>query len=221
MKLFTPTLIIALAGVVLTPISAPWAAPITTLFNTGVDASGTPLANDATEIHYSLVSVPAGGINDVRVANSNNGYPIPPWIGDNASSAWIGPNTSDLSDPEGAYDYQLTFSLSGYVAATASISGKWSADNQGTDIRINGASTGSTAADFASFYTFAITGGFVDGLNTLDFLVVNTPGYADNPTGLRVEMTGSADPVSTPEPTSLAILGVGLFGLRMFRRKQA
>ena len=58
MKFLAPTLLIAVAAVMLTPIAAPLAAPITTLFNTGVDASGAPLAYNAAETHYSLISAP-------------------------------------------------------------------------------------------------------------------------------------------------------------------
>ncbi len=70
------------------------------------------------------------------------------------------------------------------------------------NILLNGASTGDTVTDFASFYSFAISGGFVNGVNTLDLIVYNQ----DGPTGLRSELAGTAD---GPEPALMALLGPG------------
>ncbi len=208
-------LLLAAAAVLTNTVAS--AMPIDTLFNTGVDAAGATLANNAADSHYKLTAVPSG-TTDVRVATSANGFPIPPWIGDNALSAWIGPNSGiSLDGPGGNYTYETTFDLSGLLASTASIAGRWSVDNTGIDIVLNGVSTGSAAAGFGGFDAFNIASGFIDGLNTLDFIVYNESG----PTGLRVEMTGAADGTPVPEPISLAILGSGLFAAGLFRRKRA
>ena len=46
------------------------AGPINTLFNTGVDAAGTPLPDDTIgDPHYSLFSVPSG-TTELRVRTS-------------------------------------------------------------------------------------------------------------------------------------------------------
>src|SRR5262249_36639317 len=93
------------------------AAPITSLFNTGVDAAHNPLANGSPEIHYVLV--PPNPVFPLRVATSANGFPIGPWLGDDALSAWIGPATDgSLNGPAGNFDYQLTFSLSGFIPSS-------------------------------------------------------------------------------------------------------
>lgn len=211
------TVLVALAAV-LTITAAAQASPITSLFSTGVDASGSAQPNYAAELHYILVSAPAGAATGLRVATTANGFPIPPWIADSATSAWVGPNAAaDLDGPTGNYSYRTTFDLTGFQASTASIAGAWSADNAGTDIVLNGSSTGNTAGGFGSFYNFAISTGFVAGVNTLDFIVYNEGG----PTGLRVDLAGSAtaDSLAVPEPVSLALLGSGLFALGLFRRR--
>ena len=162
-----------------------------TLFNTGVNASGTPLSDGTIgDPHYTLVSVPSGSTTAILVRTSAGGYPVDgEWMGDDALSAWIGPdNSGSDSGPVGNYDYRTTFDLTGLIPATASISGGWSVDNAGVNILINGVSTGNSDNNvnaFETFQSFSITSGFQPGLNTLDFIVDNTGG----PTGLRVEAT--------------------------------
>jgi hypothetical protein len=185
------------------PTESPGAL-IGSLYNTGVSDFHTVLPNGTVgDPHYSLISVP-GGTTQTLVRTSAGGFPIPPWIGDNALSAWIGPNNgSDLDGPAGDYTYRTTFDLTGLIPGTASISGQWTTDNLGIDILINGVSTGqfiSSPESFRTFTPFTIQSGFVEGVNTIDFVVRNEPFDGRNPTGLRVEMTGSAAIV--PEPAS-------------------
>ncbi len=191
---------------------------IPTLFNTGVDSAGAVLPGDTIgDPHYSLISVP-GGTSDIRIISSAGGWPIPPYMADNTSSRWIGPNNdADLTGPVGTFIYRTTFSLAGFAPGTASILGGWSTDNNGLDILLNGVSLGFTTpfTSFSSgFSPFAISSGFVAGVNTLDF-VVNNGGL---PTALRVEMSGTA---AVPEPSSLALLaGAGTSALLLVLRRR-
>lgn len=183
------------------------------LYNTGVDDSHHVLANGAAETHYVVNDLWYGGTVNQYAMTSAFGYPIDPngpWLADNTKSDWIGPtNQSDSF----YYDYQTTFTLTGYEAARASIAGRWSTDDYGIDILLNGQSLGIGAGNFTSWYNFNITSGFVTGTNTLDFLVYNTGG----PGGLRAELAGNV-----PEPASWAMMlgGFGLIGgaLRSRRR---
>ena len=191
------------------------ATPIT-IFATGVDGSGTPLA-DATigDPHYILTSVPGPlFIYTTRVRTAVGGTPIGPWLGDDPVSAWIGPNTAeDLFNYPGTYTYRTTFDLTGLDPTMSSLSGQWATDDLGTDILINGVSTGNTALGFSVWSPFAINGGFLPGVNTLDFLVLNG---GISSTGLRVEITGE----SVPEPAALVLLGSGLAAVVILRRRQ-
>jgi hypothetical protein len=221
MNIKTALFAAAFAASVLTAGTAAQAAPIT-LFNTGVDASGTPLADGTVgDPHYSLVAVPSG-TTDVRVRTSAGGFPIPPYFGDDALSAWIGPNNdAQVDGPVGLYDYQTTFSLAGFNAATASISGGWSSDNDGVRILLNGVDTLNSPTDFsqfsAGFAAFSITSGFSAGVNTLDFIVNNGGG----PTALRVEMTGAADLAGgVPEPATWAMMLAGFGGVGALMRSR-
>jgi hypothetical protein len=214
---FTGRICLSVAVAILILAGAAYAGPIA-IFNTGVNGSGTPLANGTIgDSHYTLISVPSGG-TAIQVLTSAGGFPIPPWLADDAVSAWIGPNNNeDDFGPAGSFTYRTTFTLSGFNPATASLVGKWATDDFGTNILLNGVSTGNASGGFSSWSAFTINSGFVAGVNTLDFVVSN--GIADGPTGLRVEVTGTADPTGVPEPASFLLLGAGLAAFGIFRRR--
>ena len=93
--------ITAVAFAAAVAVSTSAGAATFSLYNTGVDALGAPQADSTTpDLHYSLIAPGTTGPTLVRTAVG--GYPIPPYIGDDLISAWIGPNTShDLSGPDG------------------------------------------------------------------------------------------------------------------------
>jgi hypothetical protein len=235
---FHRTLLLALA--VSSAAAGAYANPIV-LHNTGVDAVSTPLADTTgPDLHYKVSYGTAIGSYTTTSAsafavNDNTQFPMNAyWIQSDSQSAWISPfgrNTTDAS-ANGFYDYQTTFSLTGLVAGTAMISGQWAADNCGLDILINGHSTGqamscsgpSNYAPFGGWTSFAITSNFTAGLNTIDFLVENYAQNGGNPTGLRVEMSGTASASSSnppiPEPLTLALFGSGIAGLALLRRRK-
>lgn len=204
------------------------------LYDTGVGADGSVLADGATGVngdpHYTLVNVP-GGTSALRVRTSDGGYPIPPYIGDSITSAWIGPNNqADLHGPDGNYDYQTTFTLTAAQASAYLVTGNWATDNTGVDILINGYSTGNHIGDildnpatpgFYAYTPFSVNSNFKAGVNMLDFIVYNAHYDAfpnDNPTALRVD--GIQGTVA-PEPSSFAVFGflsLGMAGLMVKAR---
>lgn len=215
--------VVALAGA--TPAHA---APITGLFNTGVGPTGIPLGDNAADPHYALVAASGGFVSVFPPAPTRtitaDGFPIPPWLANSATSRWIvpGPTDGDANAAVGNFIYRTTFDLTGLDPATASISGQWATDNQGLAILLNGAPTGNVnTSEFTTFTAFAINSGFASGLNTLDFVVSNGGG----PTGLRVQgITGTAEPITgvapVPEPATLAAFGLmGAAGFGYVRRR--
>jgi hypothetical protein len=195
------------------------------LFNTGVNSSGAVLPNGTIgDLHYSLILVPGGTTNTI-IKTSAGGAPIGPWLGDNGGSAWIGPHNtfsyanSGIDGYAGTYDYQTTFTLA--ASGSFTISGQWSADNHGVDIRIDGQSTGNAtftggAGDWTQWTPFSITASESAGVQTLDFIVLNSqssfpPDYG-SPTGLRVEF------FPVPEPSTLALIILGSAAVATRRR---
>jgi hypothetical protein len=203
------------------------AAMITTLYNTGVNNSGVPLANGTTpDPHYSLTVVPTGSSTVTRVIDQTGGFPIGPYFVGGNLSRWIVPNNNSTAGnaagdtaPVGDYIFRTTFDLTGFDFASAAITGGWSTDNAGLDIRLNGVSKGfSHGSNFSvGFFAFSLTSGFQAGINTIDFVVNNAAGGGNNPVALRVEMTGTANQI--PEPEGLALVGMALFAAGVARRR--
>ena len=177
------------ATVALSEYLPPVAMPIPSLFSTGVDASGVPLASGVADPHYTVTPL-ATGVAQAPTMLDPNSYPLGPggpYASDTPSAGWVTPG----SDAGGFYIYRTTFSLAGFDPTSAAITGTWAADDV-ADIVLNGQDTG--IADYYALgqhTAFSIDSGFVDGTNTLDFYVANV--IDPSPTGLLVDLQGTAD----------------------------
>lgn len=192
------------------------AASITSLYNTGVNDTGTVLSNGAVDTHYALIQVPSGSTTTVAMTS---GWPVGnPYLGASSVSAWVGPNNG-RNDPAGYYVYRTTFDLTGFDYTTALITGRWATDNPGTKISLNNTDLSITSGSFTTWSNFSISSGFVSGLNTLDFWVNNGQQSSGNPTALRVEMTGTATEQVPDAGSSLGLLALALAGLVAYRRR--
>jgi hypothetical protein len=193
------------------------AAVITDLRNTGLDGAGNYIAaHGAADGNYFLLSAPAAyptvTVDDTVWPIAPNG----PWVINSAGSRWIGPDING-NGIGGAYVYRTTFTVpANAILNTVNVSGLWSVDDFGTDIVINGNSTGQTKLGFTTLAPFSVTSGFVFGLNTLDFHVANAfPGQL-NPTGLRVDRVVGTYQI--PEPSTLCIVCVALLSAVLMPR---
>lgn len=173
---------------------------ITTLYNTGLDGGHVALADGLSDPHYQIITN-ADGAPISSIVEDSTTFPIVtgPWLLNTASSKWVGPrfNTAGaagLNAGNGIYVYRTTFDLSDRDPSTVVIQGRWSTDNEGLDIRLNGVSLGLVnTAQFTVWTTFTIdtnTTTFLPGVNTIDFVVQKVDAGAGY-TGLRVEFTAS------------------------------
>jgi hypothetical protein len=191
---------------------------ITDLFNTGVDNAGNPLGPHVADPHYAI-----SALGPAEVVATGQ-HPFPPWVPNPSNAQWIAP-LPNTSVPNGIYDYTTHFTLNSANLASVVISGLLTSDDQVQDVLLNGHSLGITTptgptiptAGFTSLHPFSISGSispfFIEGNNTLVFHTANLFGSV---TGLLVQQTGSYSLI--PEPTSMALLGIGLSGLLTFRR---
>lgn len=179
----------ACAVLVFLALTAPVKAEVIILFNTGVADNGTLLPAGAVDPHYQLIFS-----SDPRYPGPDARVPSPidtAWLPNGPDSQWIAPRPEYPSVQGGIYIYQTTFDLTGLDPYTAVIVGQWATDND-AEIFLNGVSTGiiTPFVGFTQFYPFTIDSGFVEGVNTLEFVVNNGPATAS---GIRVELSGEAD----------------------------
>ena len=127
--------------------------------------------------------------------------------------------------------YSTTFDLQNADLSSVVINGRWSADNIGLKILVNGIDVGfpavgplvnSHAATFTGWTNFNITNSnsvFIGGINTLTFMVKDTGVQM----GLIVEFGQATATAAVPEPSSYAmmVIGLGIIGLIARRRKSA
>ncbi len=188
------------------------------VFNTGENSGGTALPLGQTDLHYSLISAPSG-VPLTAITTSPHGR----WTGNTGTTDWLTPGgDANVAEALGNYDYRTTFDLAGMDPNTAELSGSWTSDNNGC-IYLNGGNTGNCTAfeSFASLLPFSIKSGFHAGVNTLDFMITNGHGSASNPTGLFVDLSGTASASSgTPEPSSLLLMGAGIVSLLCIPRRR-
>ena len=144
-----------------------------------------------------------------------------------ATSSWLTPVANQArnfdASSNGTYTWTTTFNLTGFDATTASLTGRFAADNQAIAY-LNGVQIG-TSGGFTSWSSFSAASNFNAGVNTLSFVVTNLRQVRDNPTGIRVEFLSSNATAVTPVPEAdtyaMMMAGLGLMGLIARRKKTA
>jgi hypothetical protein len=183
------------------------------LFDTGLDAGGALALPNTFEVHYSLThSADGANLGPSNVVWDMGAFPMAAQGGTFANidgtSQWIGPLANVYTSPTGSYRYRTTFLLdSADLTQPLTLSGLWWVNTTGNDILLNGVSTGNPhpiSGQPQQSANFAITNGFVRGLNTLEFVTTRNGGATES--AVRVEMSGIGQalppglPVITNQP---------------------
>ncbi len=162
------------------------------LFGTGLDDTATPLAAGDTDPHWNVIDSPQGASSAIVVAAPA----APGWQGNIRSSQWISADDAGAANNPGIFTYETTLDLTGLDPATARVHLNVAAADDVQAIYLNGVDTRiilppASANPWTAFTSATIGDGFQAGLNTLD-IVVETAG---GPTGLQVQLSGTAVPV--------------------------
>jgi hypothetical protein len=177
--------------------------PIQGLYPTGVDSSGKTLPLGQADPHYFVLESSAQAfvmtsIPGTYIPNSNQSL----WI-------WENPNGQPTNVTR---KFRITFDLTGFDESTAQIKGTWAVDNFGLDILVNGQSTGNMVNGFGAYGSFAVNSGFVEGINTLDFIAQDVGSIS----GFRVDTISGT--VQVPSPGFSVLLTTLAFGALRRRR---
>ena len=153
--------------------------------------------------------------------------------GTDTSSTWVGPAAAQASEGatvSGTVVYTVSFNLTGFNPATASLIMNVAADDFISTIVLNSTTIFTASGTQISGSMWAagtsigpITSGFLAGSNLITFTVDNSTGDGSTsccgPTGLiaAVDVTATS---SVPEPSTLGATGLGLAGLATLLRRR-
>jgi hypothetical protein len=188
--------------------------------NTGAGITSTP----SLDPNWTVTTSSTPGSTNAFVTY-NGGYPFPTWTADTADYGWDSPQPyyvfGETDSPNTNYYYTTTFDLTGFDPTSASLDFQFAVDDSLVAVILNGNTlTGFPAGDFSLSDTQTINSDFVAGVNTITFETLNGPAESTNPTGLLVDFTSAtANTSSAPEPSAFLLIGAGLGGLGLIRRR--
>lgn len=196
------------------------AVVVSGVYNTGVGTNGAALAAGDGQVdpHYVVVAT-----NNPAVTVGANAltYYNPAYLQDGPLSRIVNATGNGSGFNGTSTTFETTFSLRGYDALNATLSGQTLFDNLGS-VSLNGHVILPMATSFQSLTPFGTNANFFNaGLNKLDFTLNNQGG----PEAFQVAgLTVTAAPTGTvPEPASWALMvaGFGLVGVSVRRRSRA
>ena len=185
--------------------------------NTGTNAGGALLADLALDPYWTISLNGGSTFTAAKAASSTNPIIYPGMCNTNCVNAnWVlvpsinGTNTNTAWGVRNAVNARRTFDLTGYNLATVSLNGFFRiADNSFgaflNGVYIPGSIIGTDTWGFDNALT--ANAGFVNGINTLE---LRGESYNSNWDGFYVEAVVQGVNNVVPEPSTYALMGLGL-----------
>ena len=195
-----------------------WSTGVCSGLNNGVGGCtpGTLLGFGVQDLNYTF-----SGLSTTNRTESAISTYVPDATG---ASRWLTAGTvAGGSFATGSFVATTTFDLTGFQASSLTLFLDMAADNtvvaalNGTTILSCNTGGAACFSAFTSNHSIAAGGLAVAGLNTLTFTVTNQDN--PSPTALRVQVQGNANVAAIPEPATWGLLGAGLLGFGLLRRR--
>lgn len=196
-----------------------------TIFNTGVDATATPLPGGSWDPHYAVLDASLNPYQPSAVVLSAANLPFV-WTPNTATAQWISITDAIFGNPIGDFNFRTTFTVPGAIPPGLTLSGLWTGDDGLKGVYLNGNQISGTTFPNGSWtilHPFSVSdssGFFQSGLNTLDFKVDFADSRAE---GVIVAGLTLTTPV-VPEASNLAVGGLSgalVLGSLLRRRRRA
>ncbi|MGZ8901447.1 MAG: proprotein convertase P-domain-containing protein, partial [Limisphaerales bacterium] len=180
--------------------------PLMDFLSTGVDATRAPIPPGTPDPNYFIIP----DTLSAYVLDTNASVFLPPasWNTNDNRSQWIAPYYQlPATNTEGQIVFRTYINLYEHPSPVAySRQFRWSGDDVGSSIRVNGASfafAGAPSSNFFGSSTYSVSG-LRNGLNWVDFFVENTNDVA---AGLRVEVLPAPPWTKVAAPQMIVSIG--------------